>query len=189
MQRLAQGDEAALEQLYDRWSKPLVNFLYGMCSDRALAEDLMQEVFVKVWRAAPRYQPLAKFSTWLFQIARNHWLNVREKKLRRIQPVSMDGGRAKSDGESGQLKYAIDSGEKPPEDHVLAGELGERIQAAVAALPEKYRDVWVLGAAQGLPYQEVSEILEIPVGTVKSRMYQAVRLLRADLERYAPEAG
>ena len=181
MERLAVGDETALEELYARWSRPLLSFLYGMCRDRDLAEDLMQGVFVKVWRAAPRYQPLAKFSTWLFQISRNHWLNEREKKLRRIRPVSLDGG---ADDDGPRLVQSVASSDPLPETRALSGELGEHIGAAVQRLPEKLRDVWVLGAAQGLPYKDVAEILDIPVGTVKSRMFQAVRALREELEPY-----
>ena len=185
MERLAQGDQAALEELYGRWSRPLLNFLYRMCLDRALAEDLMQEVFVRVWRAAPRYKPLAKFSTWLFQIARNHWLNEREKRGRRIKPVSLDAGsRRSADGDAPRLIAALDSGDATPPERATQRELGARIAEAAARLPEKLRSVWVLGANQGLPYAQVAEILEIPVGTVKSRMFQAVRTLRADLTPY-----
>jgi len=182
MERLAVGDESALEELYERWSRPLLSFLYGMCRDRALCEDLMQGVFLKVWRAAPRYRPIAKFSTWLFQIARNHWLNEREKKMRRIRPVSLDGGATDDDGP--RLVHQVASGDPTPETRALSGELGDHIAAAVERLPEKLRDVWVLGAGQGLPYKEVAEILDIPVGTVKSRMFQAVRTLREELEPY-----
>ena len=182
MERLAVGDESALEELYERWSRPLLSFLYGMCRDRAFSEDLMQGVFLKVWRAAPRYRPLAKFSTWLFQIARNHWLNEREKKMRRIRPVSLDGGGKDNDGP--RLVHHVASGDATPDAQALSGELGEHIASAVERLPEKLRDVWVLGAGQGLPYKEVAAILEIPVGTVKSRMFQAVRALREELEPY-----
>ena len=90
MRRLAAGDDAALSDLYRRWSRPLLHFLNGMCGDRTLAEDLVQEVFVRVWRAAPRYEPTAKFSTWLFHVARNHWLNEREKRMHRIRPISLE---------------------------------------------------------------------------------------------------
>ena len=182
MERLAIGDESALEELYERWSGPLLSFLYGMCRDRAFSEDLMQGVFLKVWRAAPRYRPIAKFSTWLFQIARNHFLNEREKKMRRIRPISLDGNSRYDDGR--RLSAAVASTAATPQAEALSSELGSQIDAAVSRLPEKLRDVWVLGAAQGLPYKEVSAILDIPVGTVKSRMFQAVRVLREELEPY-----
>ena len=180
MLRLARGDETALAALYERWSGPLVNFLFRMCRDRALAEDLLQDVFLRVWRAAPTYQPTARYSTWLFQVARNAWLNEREKMLRRPRPLGLDAGE---DGSSAPLDPE-DPGSPRPERGALDRELRDRIDGAVARLPEKFREVWILGAAQGLPYPEVAAILGIPVGTVKSRMFQAVRLLRVDLEPY-----
>ena len=185
MERLARGDEAALEELYDRWSGPLLSFLYGMCRDRALAEDLLQGVFLRVWRAAPRYVPSAKFSTWLFQIARNHWLNEREKKLRRVQPYSLDEERRGADGhpDGGSRAQQVPDEGPSPVERLLHGELGGHIREAVERLPEKLRSVWMLGGVQGLPYREVAEVLGIPVGTVKSRMFQAVRSLRVDLAR------
>jgi RNA polymerase sigma-70 factor, ECF subfamily len=184
MRRLAQGDESALAQLHRRWARPLMSFLYGMCGDAILAEDLAQEVFVRIWRAAPRYEPTAKFSTWLFHVARNHWLNEREKRLHRIRPMSLE--RSSSSGEESTIDPADPAGRTPPQA-ALDRELGAHIASAVARLPEKLRETWALAVAQGLPYPEVAEILDIPVGTVKSRMFQAVRRLRDDLTPYATE--
>jgi RNA polymerase sigma-70 factor (ECF subfamily) len=180
MQRLAAGDERALAALYERWAGPLLGFLVKMCGDRALAEDILQEVFLRVWRAAPTYQPTARYSTWLFHVARNAWLNEREKLQRRPRPLALD---AADDGDSAPLDPEDPSAPRPDRT-ALDRELGRRIDGAVARLPDKLREVWILGAAQGLPYPEVAEILGIPVGTVKSRMFQAVRLLRSDLEPY-----
>lgn len=184
MRRLAGGDEAALAELHARWAKPLHRFLVSMCLDRSLAEDLTQEVFVRVWRAAPRYEPTAKFSTWLFHIARNHWLNEREKRMHRIRPVSLD--RTGPDDDARPMD-APDRDARTPDEAALDKELGARIERSVGRLPDKLREAWVLAVTQGLPYPEVAEILGIPVGTVKSRMFQAVRLLREDLAPYAGE--
>jgi RNA polymerase sigma-70 factor (ECF subfamily) len=181
MERLAHGDETALSDLYRRWAKPLSNFLYGMCNDRTLSEDLLQEVFLRVWRAAPRYEPTAKFSTWLFHVARNHWLNEREKRMHRIKPISLD--RTGPDSDEPPID-APDRNTPTPERDALDRELGSRIADAVSRLPEKLRETWALAVPRGLPYPEVAEVLGIPVGTVKSRMYQAVRLLRDDLTPY-----
>ncbi len=184
MQRLARGDEAALADLYRRWAKPLHNFLCGMCNDRVLAEDLLQEVFLRVWRAAPRYEPTAKFSTWLFHVARNHWLNEREKRMHRIKAISLD--RASADEDQRPID-APDRNMPTPLRDALDRELGARIADAVSRLPDTYRETWALAVTRGLPYPEVAEILDIPVGTVKSRMFQATRLLRDDLAPYAQE--
>lgn len=181
MQRCAAGDEQALAALYDRWASPLLSFIERMCGDRATAEDVVQEVFLRVWRAAPRYQPTAKYSTWLFQVARNAWLNERERQVRRPVPVDFEAPDA---APSALPAPSAPAGESPAKT-ALDRELSERIDGAVARLPERLREVWLLGAQQGLPYQDVAAALEIPVGTVKSRMFQAVRLLRADLEPYA----
>jgi RNA polymerase sigma-70 factor (ECF subfamily) len=186
MERLARGDETALADLYRRWAKPLSNFLFGMCNDRTLAEDLLQEVFVRVWRAAPRYEPTAKFSTWLFHVARNHWLNEREKRMHRIKPISLE--RTGPDADAPPID-APDRGASTPERDALSRELGAHIAGAVSRLPEKLRETWALAVPQGLPYPEVAEILGIPVGTVKSRMFQAVRLLRDDLAPYVEKDG
>ena len=184
MQRLAQGDERALAELHGRWARPLMAFLAGMCGDRSLAEDLTQEVFVRVWRAAPRYEPTAKFSTWLFHIARNHWLNEREKRMHRVRAFSLDQAGHDEDQPSLDVK---DQDARTPDAEALDRELGKHIQRAVARLPEKLRETWVLAVSQGLPYQEVGEILSIPVGTVKSRMFQAMRAVRDDLKPYLGE--
>jgi RNA polymerase sigma-70 factor (ECF subfamily) len=184
MERLAQGDESALADLHKRWSRPLFSFLLKMCNDATLAEDLVQEVFLRIWRAAPRYQPTAKFSTFLFHVARNHWLNEREKKLHRLRTLSLD---VSPHGDDGPPMDAADRNARSPADKVLDKELGARIDGAVSRLPDKLRETWALAATQGLPYPEVAEILAIPVGTVKSRMFQAVRLLREDLAPYAAD--
>lgn len=185
MERCAKGDERALAALYDRWANPLLSFVERMCRDRAQAEDVVQEVFVRVWRAAPRYLPTAKFSTWLFQIARNAWLNEREKQLRRPTPLDIES----PDAERGSVPAPEAPQSSSPMKSALDRELADRIDSAVRRLPEKLREVWILGAMQGRPYQDVAETLGIPVGTVKSRMFQAVRLLRTDLEPYCAADG
>ncbi|MCG3135808.1 MAG: ECF RNA polymerase sigma factor SigW [Planctomycetes bacterium] len=183
MARLGRGDETALAELYERWSGPLLHFIERMCGDRATAEDVLQDVFLRVWRAAPAYQPTARFSTWLFQIARNAWLNELEKKRRR--PRSLDDSPSDDGGSGGSGSAEIADPRAPrPERGAMDSELAERIRTAVGRLPPKLREVWVLGAAQETPYPEIAEILGIPVGTVKSRMFQAVRLLRSELERH-----
>ena len=176
------GDGEAFAALYDRWSGPVLRFLWHLSYDRDAAEDLMQETFLRAWRAAPRYEVRARFSTWLFQVARNLWLHEREKVLRRPPRVSLDAPREGASGEPGDPLAARLPGPGPsPAGEAEREEAGRRIRAAVDRLPERLREVFVLGAIEERPYAEVAAILGIPEGTVKSRMWTAVREVRARL--------
>ena len=121
----------------------------------------------------------ARFSTFLFQVAKNLWINERAKVLRRPLRVSLDAPRDGDEGES--LAARLDSGAARPEEEASRRETGRRIRAAVDGLTEKLREVFVLAAFEELPYAEVGAILGIPEGTVKSRMWAAVRVLRERL--------
>ena len=182
MARVQAGDVRAFELLYARYSHPLLNFFHQMCFDRAAAEDYLQETFLRVWRARATYRPIGKVSTWLFEIAKNFWFNEREKI--RLRPFRTAAG-----GEEGQAQLSLlpDAGDKAPADAVRAKEIGEAVGRAVAELSEKLRAAFVLARYQQLPYAEIAEILDIPVGTVKSRVALAERLLRARLASYLEE--
>lgn len=180
------GDQEAFAALYDRWSGPILRYFWHVCYDRAAAEDFMQETFLRVWRAAPRYEVRAKFSTFLFQVAKNLWLNERAKVLRRPLKVSLDAPRGfGDDGDGATLAESLSGHGPSPADDALRAETGRRIRAAVDGLSDKLREVFVLAAFQEMPYQQVGEVLGIPEGTVKSRMWAAVRVLRTKLEETA----
>ncbi|MCK6481715.1 MAG: sigma-70 family RNA polymerase sigma factor [Planctomycetaceae bacterium] len=180
MLRARAGDAGAYAELYDRWSGPLLRYFFHLSHDREASEDLLQETFLRVWRAAPRYEPRARFSTYLFQCGKNLWINERAKVLRRPLKVSLD---APLDGEEdGPTRVdGIDSGAPLPPEEVVRAETGRRIREAVEGLSDKLREVFVLAGFQELPYRDVAEILGIPEGTVKSRMWAAVRQLRERL--------
>jgi RNA polymerase sigma-70 factor (ECF subfamily) len=181
MLRVRGGDMAAFEELYARYSRPLLNFFYRLTWDRAFSEDLMQEAFFRLWKGRGNYRPTGKFTTYLFQIAKNHWLNERDKKMRRIAPVSLEaGGEVESNG----LREAIPTTERGPMGETLNRELAGHIARAVEGLSEKLRLVFVLGQLKGLRYADIAEILEIPVGTVKSRMANAEKAIRGRLSAY-----
>lgn len=179
MLRAKADDAAAFSVLYDRWSGPLLRWLVRLCRDRTLGEDLVNDTFLRIWRARHRYEVRAKFSTYLFQVARNLSINDGLKRKRRGHHASLDVVVA-DDGDPLSARLA---GHSPdPARQASRNETGRRIGAAVERLSEKQRDVFLLGAVQGLPYEEVSAALDIPVGTVKSRMWAAMRALRALLE-------
>jgi RNA polymerase sigma-70 factor (ECF subfamily) len=181
MLRVKGGDRAAFEALYARYSRPLLNFFFRLVWDRGFAEDLMQETFLRLWRGKERYRPSGKFTTYLFQIAKNHWLNERDKRNRRISPVSLEAGGAE---ESNGFRDAVPAGERGPVGETLNKELGEAIARAVESLSEKLRLVFVLGQLDGMRYADIGEILGIPVGTVKSRMANADKVIRGRLAAY-----
>ena len=175
------GDMAAFEELHARYSRPLLNFFYRLTWDRAFSEDLVQETFLRLWKGRHNYKPTGKFTTYLFQIGKNHWLNERDKKMRRIAPVSLEAG---GDAESNGFRDAVPAPERGPMGEVLNQELAGRIAAAVDGLSEKLRLVFVLGQLKGFRYADIAEILDIPVGTVKSRMSNAEKAIRGRMSAY-----
>jgi RNA polymerase sigma-70 factor (ECF subfamily) len=178
MARIQAGDVGAFELLYARYAHPLLNFFFQMCFDRVAAEDYLQETFLRVWRARHSYRPIGKVSTWLFQIAKNYWLNEREKMKRRPFHAVAGGDEAHA-----QWAHLADTGgEASPPDAASAKETAAAIQSAVAELSDKLRLVFVMARYQRLPYREIAAILAIPVGTVKSRVALAERTLRARLD-------
>ncbi len=167
------GHESAFGEIVERHQGPLLRFFVRLGADSAQAEDCAQDVFVKLYRAREGYFPKAKFTTYLYRIARNHWIDVVRARRASPAPVSLD---APLDGTEEPATLASRIPAAGGEDE--RRELLEELERAIARLPEEQRLVFVLGEVQGLPYVEVGEILEIPVGTVKSRMHAAVHRLR-----------
>ncbi|MHC5038939.1 MAG: RNA polymerase sigma factor [Planctomycetota bacterium] len=182
MARVKTGDRAAFEELFHLYAGAIAKFFYHLTWDRQAVEDGVQEVFLRLWRGARHWQPTGKFSTYLFQIAKNYWINERAKQARRIRPVPLRPTEAR--GEDVLEEYASDPG-PGPEGVALQREMADEIQDAVSSLPEKLKLTFVLSEYQGLKYAEVAEILGIPVGTVKSRMSAAEKALRQKLKKYS----
>ena len=172
-----EASEQAFRELYTRYNRRLGKFFYMASRDYTLAADLIQDTFVKLWNARGRYEATGKFSTFLFQIAKNHWINVREKKLRRPATYSLDADREDRQGETFQAQFEA-VGTPSPERAVLALEQERQLMAAVDVLPEKHRMVFVLSQIEGLKHKDIALILDIPEGTVKSRMFNAISKLR-----------
>jgi len=169
MVRLQAGDEAALEGLIDRWRAPLYGFLHRRI-DASAVDDLFQETWLRVVRARARFDPRRRFSTWLFQIANN----LCRDRYRRTGTIQR--GQAALTEELG----AAGRGSTPsPASHVDARLDVER---GLAALPDRLREVLILRHQRGMGEAEIAEALEIPRGTVKSRVHTAMRALRAVLD-------
>jgi len=175
-QGAASGSREAFDALVTRWQGRLLTFFVRQCGDRELAEDCTQEVFVRLYKARDRYTPDAQFSTFLFTIARNYWIDV--ARSRAVRPDLQRGLGADQQEDREDRLSRVPAAELAPPAQVVQTDDLERMHAALARLPEPLRDVVRLGVIEALPYAEVSTILSIPIGTVKSRVHAAVQMLR-----------
>lgn len=184
MLRVKQGDREAFRQLIGKHQKPLLNYIYRMTGNPAEAEDLVQEVFLNIYRAAPRYEPQAAFATWLYRIATNVTLNY----LRDHKPQLLASLNQESECQENSILEIPDS--HPLADEVLIEEERVRnIRNAVAALPENQRLVLILTKFQNLSLKEAAEILECSPMAVKSLIFRAYANLRRKLAPVATEVA
>jgi RNA polymerase sigma-70 factor (ECF subfamily) len=175
------GDEQSFALLLQRYRSPLINFLYRMVRNREQAEDLAQEVFLRVYRARADYVPSAKFTTWMFRIATNLALNsVRDSKYRGME-ISIDAP-ATVDTQEGDER-PLDVADKRPdiEQHLVAEVRSKMIRHAVEKLPEKQRAAVLLHKYQELDYGEIATILECSESALKSLLFRAYETLRVEL--------
>jgi RNA polymerase sigma-70 factor, ECF subfamily len=175
MELVKASDFAAFDELYKRYSGIIRRFVFSLTWDQETAEDYLQEVFLRLYRAREQYEASGKFSNYLFRIAKNYYLGqARKKKEARGQEVSL------SDGDPFRNIRANERIE--PEVHLIEDYRRWRIRQAVSSLPESQKLVFVMSHFHEMKYTEISEKLEIPVGTVKSRMFTAVNALRRMLK-------
>lgn len=186
------GDARAFEVLVQRHQRGIYNFILRSVRDRSRAEELLQEVFLRVVRAKDRYERSAKFTTWIYAIARN--LCVDESRRARFRDhKSLDAKRPGRDGEAGaDLLSRIPAPEVPTDEAAEAPTLRKRMAAAIEALPDEQREVFLLRQLSGLSFREIGETLGVPENTIKSRMRYALEKLRehlGDLHGDAPAAA
>jgi RNA polymerase sigma-70 factor (ECF subfamily) len=157
------GDAGAFDALFQRWAAPLLRYVGRMLRDAAGAEELVQEVFLRVHGARERYQPQARFSSWLYRIATNLALNELRRPQRRERHESRD--------EDGAAELAADS--PAPEDALDARRRAAQVERELARLPERQRAALCLTAVEGLSYAEVAAALEISESAVKALVHRA----------------
>ena len=173
------GDEQSFELLLRKYRTPLVNFLYRMVRDTAVAEDLAQEVFLRVYRARQEYAPSAKFTTWMFRIATNLALNsVRDNRHRQME-ISMD--QTVDTGEDEQRALEVPDRAPSVEQELVARCRAELIMKAIHTLPEKQRAAVLLHKYQELDYGEIARVLECSESALKSLLFRAYETLRVEL--------
>jgi RNA polymerase sigma-70 factor (ECF subfamily) len=173
------GDEQSFELLLRKYRTPLVNFLYRMVRDTAVAEDLAQEVFLRVYRARQEYAPSAKFTTWMFRIATNLALNsVRDNRHHKMD-VSMD--QTVDTGEDEQRALEVPDKAPSVEQELVARCRADLIMKAIHSLPEKQRAAVLLHKYQELDYDEIARVLECSESALKSLLFRAYETLRVEL--------
>jgi len=172
------GDDSSFELLLHKYRAPLVNFLYRMVGDAATAEDLAQEVFLRVYRARDGYAPSAKFSTWVFRIATNLALNAQRDGRHRLRQVSLD---QPLDGGTSDAPLDIADGQPNIEHELLTRDRAALIRQAVESLPEKQRAAVLLHKYQELNYDQIAGILNCSESALKSLLFRAYETLRVEL--------
>ncbi len=177
------GDEAAFAELVRRYRNQITNYVYRMTNDYDLAVDLAQETFLRVYRAADRYQSTYAFSTYIYRIATNLAISeLRRRKRRRLVSLSGFFQERERAGEPAELDPAD---MRPLQDVTLVtDERRAAVARAIASLPEKYRAPLVLRDIEERSYDEIARILELSEGTVKSRISRARAFLRDKLQGY-----
>ena len=171
MVRIREGDMEAFRLLVEMHQARVIGTISKMLGSDAESEDLAQQVFIRVWKSAPRYQPTAKFTTWLFRITRNLVFN----ELRRKRHFT---------DQSEMIAEPIERAEKEPDRVLLEGELQNAIQEAINLLPESQRMAIILRRFEEMPYEEIAKVMGTSVPAVKSILFRARAELRERLEKY-----
>jgi RNA polymerase sigma-70 factor (ECF subfamily) len=177
VERTLRGDNKAFEMILNKHQQPLLNYIGRMVGNRELALDFTQEVFIKTYQSLSTYQPQFKFRTWLYKIASNYIIDFWRKK--KIDTFSIDRtGRQEEDRPS----FEIPSDERPICAQFELTELRKKIEKALDKLPPHLRELFVWRHINEFSYDEIAEIKDIPVGTVKNRVFQTKELIRQILE-------
>lgn len=177
IRRAAKGDEQAFEKLLLEHEKNVYNLCYRMAGNPDDALDLSQEAFLKAWRALSTYQFDAAFSTWLYRLTTNVCLDFLRKRNRQAH-----SSLTTEDENEEPREYSVPDPAPGPEEQAVSSWQQEAVQAAMQQLPEDYRLVLQLRVVEDLPYEQIADVMGIPVGTVKSRLSRARLQLKKLLE-------
>jgi RNA polymerase sigma-70 factor (ECF subfamily) len=178
------GDARAFAELVARHEKPLWNFLRRFTPDAASAEDLLQETFMRVVKSAASYRPSARFSTWLYTIARNLCTDAARSRVhRRAQSLDQTSER---DSDAPRMAETVSGSDPGGEQRAFARQLGRELERALAALPDLQREVFVMRELLDLPFAEIALAVGANEATVKSRMRYALERMRLELAALQP---
>ena len=172
------GNEEAFAALVRRYQRRLTAFLCQLVGDVELARELCQEAFIRAWSALERFNPKYRFSTWLFRIAHN--LGIDHLRRKRLKTVAL----YRTDREGDEVEVVVEDSEKDPLGHFENRELAVRLKEAIEELRPEYRELVLLRHFGGLSYQEIADFKEMPLGTVKNKLFRAHTVLRRALESF-----
>jgi RNA polymerase sigma-70 factor (ECF subfamily) len=172
------GDEEAFCTLVRRYQRRLTAFLSQLVGDLELARELTQESFVRAWSALNRFNPRYRFSTWLFRIAHN--LGIDHLRRRRLQTVSL----YRTDQDGGEVELAVANLAKDPLGHLENRVLASELRRVIEGLRPEYRELVLLRHFAGLSYQEIADFKDMPLGTVKNKLFRAHSVLRKALAAF-----
>jgi RNA polymerase sigma-70 factor, ECF subfamily len=177
MLRVAGGDRRAFASLFDRHQRGVAQFAFRFVGDRARAEELTQDIFVKLYRNASRYRPSAKFKTFLYRVASNHCLNEMRRGEYRVKHVSEgpeDGTALETPGPDGER----------PDQHLDGRELESAVGSALAGLSERERTAFTLCRFEGMAYRDIAEVLQASEAAVKSLIHRATLAVARKIEAF-----
>lgn len=177
IERALANDQQAYTEIVDRYRNQIYHFIYRMVKDDAQAQDLTQETFIKAFRALASFNSNYAFTTWLYKIASNNCIDHFRKK--RLNTYSLDTPLKAKDGD---LQRDFADSDQGPESEIISKEKTNQIETAIQALPEKYRKAILLRHTKDKSYEEIAEILDVPLGTVKVRIFRAREMLKAKLK-------
>jgi RNA polymerase sigma factor (sigma-70 family) len=172
-----QGDQKAYEALLARHNKAIFHVVMKIVRNREESQDLVQETFMKAFNALASYRSEYRFSTWLYKIAANCAIDFVRKK--RIEALSLDKPIETKDG---RVEFEVPDSSWDPEQDLVRKQKLKSIEEAIDSLPDKYREVIIYRHRDDKPYEEIADILKVPVGTVKARIFRARELLKKKLK-------
>jgi RNA polymerase sigma-70 factor (ECF subfamily) len=181
MLRARRGDRAAFAGLVDKYKQPVMNFIHRSLRDEAESEDLAQNVFLQAWKSRGRYRQTAKFSTWLFTIARNLCLNeIRRRSRHPAESIEEEH----AEHEDQPHRQYEDKSQMAPPEQLLQGELARKIEEALAGLPENQRAAILLCRQDELSYEEIAGVLDCSLSATKSLIHRGRETLKEKLKPY-----
>jgi len=178
------NDHAEFETLVARTKRQAYNLAYRMTGNREAAEDLTQEAYLRAYRSFDRYDRSLPFENWLFRILTNLFVDSL-RRLPKQQPLSLDRAMSAEEGED-DYTFEIPDYEADPERIVLKDVMDERLEQALAALPQHFRTAVLLCDVEGLSYEEIARVMNTSVGTVRSRIHRGRRMLRKLMDGAMP---